>query len=127
VFDVLKVAVTTTGDDGSASGSGRTEYPVNGRLYGVYLDYHASAPGTTDVTVAQTEAPTATLLTVSNNATDGWRFPREQVHNNAGAGLTYDGTRTVSEAPPVAGNLTVSVAGANALAACVTAYLFIEK
>lgn len=127
-FDVLKVAVTTTGSAGSATGSGSTEYPVNGKVYAIYLDYHASAPGaTTDVTVTMAEAPSATLLTVTDNATDGWYLPRQQVHSPAAAGLTYDGTRTVNEAYPVAGKLTVAVAQSNALTACVTAYVFVER
>ena len=100
---------------------------VNGQLYAVYLDYHASAPATTDVTVVLNEAPSATILTVTDNATDGWYFPREQVHSNAGAGLTYDGTRAVAEPPPVAGKLAVNIAQSNALTACVTAYIYIER
>lgn len=127
MFDVLKVAVTTTGSDGEATGSGETELPVNGKLYAVYMDYHATAPATTDVTIALTEPPSATILTLTDDKTDGWRFPREQAHSNAGVGLTYDGTHVVVEAPPVAGNLTVSVAQANALTDCVTVYLFIER
>jgi hypothetical protein len=126
MFELVRVAVTTTGSAGSATGNEDTEYAVNGKLYAVYLDYHASAPGaTTDVTITQTEAPSQTLLTVTDNATDGWYFPREAVCGNTGTGLTYDGTRTVNEAPPVVGYLTVAVAQSNALTNCVVAYLYI--
>lgn len=125
-FVEIKVAVTTTGANGSATGSADTPSPVNGKLHAVYLDYHGSAPNTTDVTISQKEGPTQTLLTVTDNATDGWKFPREQVHSNAGAGLTYDGSHAVAEAPPVTGKLTVSVAQSNALTGCVTAWLYIE-
>lgn len=126
-FEILEVAVTTTGNPGSATGNSESD-SVNGTLYAVYLDYHASAPGaTTDVTVTMTEDPGVTLLTVTDNATDGWYFPREAVCSNAAAGLTYDGTRTVNEAPPVAGHLTIAVAGCNALTGAVTAYIYIEQ
>jgi len=123
----VEVKVTTTGDDASASGSGNSDI-CNGKLHAVYLDYHASAPGaTTDVTLALAEAPAATLLTVTDSATDGWYFPRQQVCDTAGAGLTYDGTRTINEPFPVTGRLTVSVAQSNALTNCVTAYIYVEE
>lgn len=125
-FDVVKVAVTTAGDDGDATGSAKTAHPVNGKLYAVHVDYHGSAPATTDVTIAQTEAPAHTLLTLTDENSDGMWFPREQVHSNAGVALTLEGTEPLVEAPPVAGNVTVSVAGANALTDCVVVRLFVE-
>jgi len=126
-FEVLKVPVTTTGADGSASGSANSEHPVNGKLFGVFLDYHGSAPATTDVTITHTHAAAQTLLTLTDVNSDGWYFPRQQVHGNTGTGLTYDGTRVVAEPYPVVGKVTVNVAQANALTACVTAWLYVER
>lgn len=125
-LELVKVAVATTGSAGSATGSSDS-IPVNGKLHAVYLDYHASAPGgTTDVTISLKSDPGATLLTVTDNATDGWYFPRQQVCDESGTGLTYDGTRKVSEPYPVADALTVAVAQSDALTDCVVAYLWIE-
>ena len=125
---VYKVSVTTTGAAGSATGDATTVQPVTGKLHAIYLDYDGSAPGaTTDVTVSQAESPSATLLTVTDNATDGWYFPRQQVCNAAATALTYDGTRTVNEPFPVDGEITVAVAQSDALTDCVIAYLYIEE
>jgi hypothetical protein len=127
MMECYRLSVTTTGGDGSATGNSTTEAIVRGKLHAVYLDYHASAPNTTDVTVAIVEAQAVTLLTVSNNATDGWYLPRGQVCSTAAAGLTYDGTYTVCEPFPVTGGLKVSVAGCNALTGAVVAYLYVES
>lgn len=126
-MEALIISVTTTGAAGSATGDTTSAIVLRGKLHAVYLDYNASAPGaTTDVAISQAQAPSATLLTVTNNATDGWYFPRQQVCDTAGAALTYDGSEAVSEPLPVDGKLTVAVAQSNALAPCVTAYLYIE-
>jgi hypothetical protein len=45
------IKITTTGSAGSAAGSAES-VPIQGFLLDVYLDYHASSPGTTDLTVA---------------------------------------------------------------------------
>lgn len=109
------IAVTTTGADGAATGS-----TASGALYGflldVYLDYHASAPATTDVTLAYTSPANGNILVVTNNATDGLYAPRKQACDAAGAAITggYD-------CYPLNGTVTVSVAQANALTGAVTA------
>jgi len=122
-----RIAVTTTGDAGSATGDTTDKEVGRGTLYAVYLDYHADAPATSDVTISQAEEPTATLLTVSDNKTDGWYFPRLQVCSEAGAGLSYDGSNAVAEAYPVTGGIKVAVAGADALTNCVVAYVYVQE
>lgn len=111
------VAVTTTGGAGAASGSGVTT-PINGLLWGVYLDYAATAPATTDVTISYTTAG-GNILVVSNNATDGWYFPRRQCCDAAGAAIAGAYDENI-----VADTLTVSVAQSNPLSPCVTAYFY---
>ncbi len=114
-ISTVKIKVTTTGGDGAATGSAQTE-ALNGFLLDVFLDYHASAPGSTDVTIAYTERG-GNLVVVSNNATDGLYAPRQTEHDAAaaslGAGAYY----------PLNQPLTISVAQANALTACVTAHI----
>jgi hypothetical protein len=110
------VAVTTTGVAGSATGSG-TSAAMNGLLWDVYLDYHASCPVTADVTIAYADRG-GNILVVSNNATDGLYHPRAKPVDNANAAIT-----NAHDKFALHGALTVSVAQADALTACVTAYI----
>ncbi len=106
------LAIDTTGGDGAAEGSAVT-IPINGFLLDVYLDYHADAPATTDVTIS--DSVFGNLCVKSNNATDAWLAPRKQ---------TCDGVAADSgqyDLIPVHGQLTITVGGANALSPCVTA------
>ena len=116
IIETETIAVTTTGADGSASGSQASAGSLYGFLLDVYLDYHASAPATTDVTLAYTSPANGNILVVTNNATDGLYAPRKQTCDAAGAAITgnYD-------LFPLNGTLTLSVAQANALTGAVTA------
>lgn len=115
------VAVTTTGGAGVATGSGSTTETIEGYLLDVSLDYHASAPATTDVTVTHSGTPTA-ILTVSNTATDG-RYPVRDTAVTAAAGAAI----TNSHVPiPINGTFTVSVAQCDALTAAVTATIRVQ-
>jgi hypothetical protein len=111
---VERIAITTAGVAGSAVGSG-TVIPINGFLLDVYLDYNAACPATADVTIADSVFGNA--LVVSNNATDGWYAPRKATCDPAAAATgLYD-------LIPLNGALTISVAQADALTACVVAYI----
>lgn len=103
------VTINTTGGAGAATGSGTIE-GLFGLLLDVYLDYHASAPNTTDTTIADDYG---NILVVSNSATDALYSPRREVHDAAGAGLT------VYDYIILNGNLTVSVAECDQLASAV--------
>jgi hypothetical protein len=109
-----RIPITTTGGAGAATGSGTT-IPITGFLLDVYLDYHASCPNTADVTIS--DAIFGNLVVKSNNATDVWLSPRKQTCDPAAVdtGL-YD-------LIPLKGELTISVAQADALADCVVAYV----
>ena len=107
------------GADGVATANADSTVVVSGRVVAMYVKYnHAPPAGTTDVVIktkGTSPAPPAnTLLTLTNAATSGWFYPRQQVHDAAGAGLTYDATRTVNEAVPVHDLINVSIAQANA-------------
>lgn len=99
--------ITTTGVDGSATGSA-VSARIAGLLLAAHIDYSAGQAATADVTIATTTAPTVTLLTRSNSATDGWFFPRQQVQDSAGANIAG-----VYEAVPFDDTITVSVAQAD--------------
>lgn len=108
---------TAAGSAGSATANQTTTAPLCGEVVAVYVRYNDSPPaGTTDVTVATAgnAAPPLTLLTLTDGATDGYRYPRAQVQDLTGAGVTYDGTNEVYEPVPIADNVKVTIAGANA-------------
>jgi hypothetical protein len=91
---------------------------LRGRITAVYIKYNGSPPaGTTDVTIAtlgtSPSPPANTILTLTNAATDGWFYPRHQIHDEAGGGVTYDGTNEVYEAPTIFDKVKVTIAGAN--------------
>lgn len=109
------IAVTTTGTAGSATGTANSRV-INGLLLDVYLDYHASAPATTDVTIEYAEGDD--ILLVSNSATDARIAPRQKPVDNANAAITNGNDKF-----PLAGEITVSVAQSNALAPAVTVIL----
>lgn len=105
-----KIAITTTGGAGAATGQG-TSIPIMGFLLDVFIDYHASAPATTDVTISE---PTfGNLLVRSNSATDGWFAPRKQVCDPAAADAG------LFDLMPINSELTIAVAQADALTDCV--------
>lgn len=107
------VILTTTGSAGSATDSEVTEH-IQGWFLDAYLDYHASAPATTDVTIKQT-GHADSILAVADNATDGRYAPRQALVSRAAAAITNS-----HDLIPVNGTLTVSAAQSDALTAAVT-------
>jgi len=93
---VKRHAVTVT--TGTATGTGYTSVPVTGRILEIRYAKDATAPYADGVGVAVTAEGSGTSIwsEAAVNASCV-RFPRLQVHSTAGAGLTYDGTRTVCE------------------------------
>lgn len=120
-IDQYVVAVTTTGVAGSASGNGDTDDILHGEIEDIFLDYHASAPGTTDVTISFKDRG-GNVLVVSNNATDGLYHPRAKPVDNANAAITNAHGKFVAHQ-----KLNVAVAQADALTACVTAYIRVRR
>lgn len=110
------VKVTTTGSDGSATGSA-TSAVLKGLLLDIYLDFHASAPNTTDTTVVFAERG-GNILVVSNSVTDGLFHPRAKPVDNANAAIT-----NAHDKFALNGRITVSLADCNALTNAVVAYI----
>jgi hypothetical protein len=116
------------GANGSATSSALTTGLVNGKVTGVYIKYNDAPPaGTCTATIATANVnyPGQTVLSVVNAATSGWFFPRVAVHSNAGAAVTYDGTRPIYDAQPVHDQLKITISGVNA-ADNIDVYLLIE-
>lgn len=115
---IHQVNITTTGSAGSATGTGYTD-PVNGFLVGIRFDFHASAPATTDTTVADVTTG-RTLLTLTNTVTDVMHIPQKQASDNTGAAITgaycYE---------PVSGQISIALAQCDALTNALVAYVYI--
>ena len=118
------------GSAGSATANQTSSIIVKGKVLAIYLEYLGSPPaGTTDATVATagvSALPAATLLTITNSATNAVFYPRVAVHDTAGAGVTYDGTNEIYEPQYIHDKVKVTIAGANA-DDYVNAYLVIEN
>lgn len=115
------VTVTTTGSAASATGTA-TSKPFTGELLGFAIDYHASAPGTTDITI---EGATSGLdyYAKTNTATDIFVVP-------ALFSLGANGSALSSDVTPrhycVGEGVKVSLAQTDALAAAVVVRIFYE-
>lgn len=106
---VMDTITCAGGGAGTSTGSGTTKEPINGILKAVHLNYGASMAATSDVTVSTKSAPTKTLLSKADNATDGWFYPQAQIHQAS------DGAAVAAqyEEIAVADYVTVAVAQAN--------------
>lgn len=119
------IKVTTTGGAGVAAGTGSTERPVRGFVHGVYLNFHASAPGATTDTTLRTKgnsAPSYDLVVVTNSATDVFLTLATKPVDVA------NGAIAASHRPwPVADHLEISIAQADALTDCVVAHVLVDE
>jgi hypothetical protein len=112
------ITVTTTGNAGVATGTADLPFDLrNCLLEAIKIDYHASAPDTSDVTIAETTGLARSLLVVSNNKTDGTYYPRHAVHDAVGAA----GAGVVPYI--IEGPIRVSVAQCDALTNAVQVWL----
>ena len=104
------IKVSTTGSDASATGSLVTALPYS-ELIAVRMDFHASAPASTDTTLSSPGDPVAvTLLTVTNSATDAWYYPSIQLDGNSASAITGAYVPAI-----IHGNLLTELAGSDAL------------
>ena len=103
------------GSAGSATNNATSSHVITGPICSLGVTYGDSPPGTTDVTVATAgnNGPALTILTLTNANTSGWFHPRHVVDDNAGADITYDGTRVVYDKICIADNIKVTIAGAD--------------
>ena len=115
------IKVSTTGSDASATGSRVTALPYC-ELLAVRLDFHASAPGTTDTTLSSPGGPVSvTLLTVSNSVTDAWYYPTHQLDDSSGSAITGAYIPAV-----IHGNLLTELAGSDALTDALVMTIFVR-
>lgn len=122
MFYEYNVSVTTTGEAGSATGTGQSA-AINGSIHAIVVNYHASAPGTTTVDVDEVGGAARKLLDKAASATDVTHYPRVLVQDTTGANLTavYDTLALAGRA------VTVTVALSDALTGAVVVTLIVEE
>lgn len=108
MLDTIKITVTLAGADGSATGATTSSDVILGELVGIYLDY-TSEPATCDITITTASTPARTLLTVTDNATDGWYYVAHTLVSAANTTIS-DGHRPFY----LGDKITVSAAQGNA-------------
>ena len=118
------------GADASGNASVISEKIARGKLLAVHLIYDSSSASATDVTLSMLGSDyggaDATLLSISNNNTSGWYYPRTYAEDYQGNDLTFDGTNKIPCEAIVFGRLKLSVAQQTATKA-VKAYVFVEE
>lgn len=114
------VAVTTTGSDGSATGQSNSKL-IRGWIEDIFLEQHASAPGTDDITISY-EDRGGNILVVTDLSADALYHPRAKPVDNANAAITNAHTNFF-----VDGLITVAVAQSDALTDAVKAYIRYSK
>ena len=115
------IKVSTTGSSGSATGSLVTALPPC-ELLAVYMNFHASAPASTDTTLSSPGDPVSvTLLTVTNSATDAWYYPSIQMDDNSGSAITGAYVPGL-----IHGNLLTELAGCDALTDALVMSIFVS-
>ena len=119
----ITIRVTTTGSAGVAAGTGTSDSVVLGEVLGVYINFHASAPATTDTTISTVGGgpPSYNLLVVTDSATDAYIAPRAAAVSAANGAITNSHTPFV-----VADRLQVVLAQCDALTDAVMMHVIVQ-
>lgn len=115
---VHRVNITTTGEAGSATGQADTP-AVNGFYLGAYLNFHASAPATTDTTIAGINPTIGNIQVLTDTNSDAYYSSTIAAKTAAGAAVTNGFVHQ-----PVSGNVRVSLAQCDALTDALVADLY---
>lgn len=82
------------GGAGVATANANSAVSIHGKLYAVRINYLATPPATTDVTIATQGTsplpPAQALLTVSNANADAWFYPRAQIDDELGVAVAAE-------------------------------------
>jgi len=125
MVEVHKITVTTTGSNGAATGTGYSTRGVNGEVRALYVDWGATAPGTSDVDVvveSDDNRPEVALYSKDDSVADAWVYPKVQSTGTDGVVISAE-----YQHPLANGRLKVSVAESNALTTAVTVYAFVWR
>lgn len=72
----------------TGNATGTSVRPFNGEIVAIYVAYAITPNAGTDVVIATVNSPVKTILTLTDNVTSGWYYPRAIVHDEAGVALT---------------------------------------
>lgn len=102
------------GGNGVATATGVSAQPVNGLIFGIYIQYLDAPPaGTTDVTIrgkgTSPNVPLVNIMTAGNTATDAIYYPKAAAYDIAGAAIAGSYV-----SPAIADYVEVVIAQANA-------------
>lgn len=84
--------------------------PVSGKVKGIRVKYESSSAAGTDVTITSSGQ---TLLTLTNNNTSGFYYPKVSAEDGAGADVTFDGVNEIYVDPVIGGKdgaITLTIA-----------------
>lgn len=104
-----RVPVTTTGNNGSATGTAVIQ--ISGYIEAIRINYHASAPASTTVDIDENGGLGRKLMDLAASATDKVIYPVVQSTDNTGSAVTGNYSRYFVPNTPC----TVTVAASNAL------------
>lgn len=108
------VAVTTTGADGSGAGNADSDSFV-GEIVGIYVNHHANAPATTDVTITDKRTG-VTIWTLNNSATDVYVVPTKQAVDSTNTNILSSTANGLHPRPYVVDQgVNVSIAQGNSI------------
>lgn len=111
---MFTIPVSTTGTAGNATGSVITTFEAPLMfIEAIQIDYHASAPATTDVTIWESDGLGRAILTLSNQNADRVVYPRHATHLPDGTDGAGDDLFIVE------GGFQIDVAGCNELSPAV--------
>lgn len=120
-----RVTLTTTGSAASAVATDTLTLGRPGFVRAIKVDYHASAPATTDLVIKDSSASGATLFTAANTATDIAQKPVGMPGLDEGNAATA-ATDIGSGGWPFSTGLYFDVAGSDALTGAVVVDVWLE-
>ena len=124
----VQMKVTTVGGAGVAAGSATTQDPIMGKIVRIAVNYNASTPGTTDLTLVEAnEQVQQLILNLANQDTDLNLYPQHVVDQNDGTDWLYVAGEEVSDYYYVADELTLTVAQCDALTDAVVVDIYYEE
>ncbi len=120
----VRINCTTTGAAGSAAVTARSSRPISGKIVALFVDWHASAPATSDITItieSDDDHPAIDVYAKTNSVTDAWVYPYVQ-------GTTTAGVAIAGVYQPVAGEgvVKVIIAESDALTNAAIVYVYYD-
>jgi len=106
-----RAKITTIGSNGIATGSAQI-FELTGELIDIYVNYHASAPSSTVLTIIQSDPVEGSILACPASKTDRLFAPRKQACDSAGT-LVASWEKFILN-----GTMTLTITLSNALTYC---------